>query len=203
MVYDYLNKKIIYENKIKKDTLLKIFDIVKKYDVRCIFGGTDITYTNKLKHKELEFEIGEITDKIYNNNPITQVTISHKSKEQLLYIINEVNLYNDVYISNKSRNLYDEAYNSLNNNFWIDISSVGTNKGIAIKKLLEHLNIKLDESIRIGDDLNDLPMFLEKGLNVCVDNAFSNLKNKADYITDSCENSGVAKLIDKVINQEI
>ena len=202
VVYDYLNKKIIYENKIKKETLLKIFDIAKKYDARCIFGGTDITYTNKIKNKELELEIKEITDEIYKNNSITQITITYSNKNIILDIIEEINSFNDVYISSKSRNLYDDAYN-LNNSFRIDISSLGTNKGFAIKKILEYLNINLDESIRVGDDLNDLPMFFEEGLNVCVANAFDSLKNKAGYITDSCENSGVAKLINKVINKEI
>lgn len=202
VVYDYLNKKIIYENRIKRETLLKIFNIAKKYDARCVFGGINTTYTNKMRNKDFEYEINNITDELYINNPITQITITHKKKDIILSIINEINLFNDIYISSKSRNLYDDTYNS-NNNFRIDITPLGTNKGIAIVKLLEYLNINLKKSIRVGDDLNDLPMFLEEGLNVCVDNAFSNLKSKADYITDSCENSGVAKLIDKVINKEI
>ena len=203
VVYDYLNKKIIYENKIKRETLLGIFNIAKKYDARCIFGGTDITYTNKIKYKDLELEINEITDDVYNNNPITQITISNRHKEDILKIISRINEFEDVYISNKSRNLYDDCYNYNDESFWIDISSDVTNKGMAIKKLLEYLDINLSESIRVGDDLNDLPMFLEEGLNVCVANAFDGLKSKTDYVTDSCENSGIAKLIDKVIINKI
>jgi 3-deoxy-D-manno-octulosonate 8-phosphate phosphatase KdsC-like HAD superfamily phosphatase len=65
------------------------------------------------------------------------------------------------------------------------------------------LNIDLNESIRIGDDLNDLPMFLDEGVNVAVKNAFPKLKEHADYITDSCENSGVSKVIDKILNNEL
>ena len=64
-------------------------------------------------------------------------------------------------------------------------------------------NIDLKDTVRIGDDLNDLPMFLDKGLNVAVDNAMQDLKNKADFITLSCKNDAIAHLIEKIINNEL
>ena len=57
--------------------------------------------------------------------------------------------------------------------------------------------------VELGDDLNDLPMFLDKGLNVAVDNAMQDLKNKADFITLSCKDDAIAHLIEKIINNEL
>ena len=90
-----------------------------------------------------------------------------------------------------------------NGDLWIDVTASNVSKGNAIIKMLEYLNVDLKDSIRIGDDLNDLPMFLDEGVNVAVSNAFPKLKEYADYITDSCENSGVSKVIDKILNNEL
>ena len=52
----------------------------------------------------------------------------------------------------------------------------------------------------MGDDLNDLSMFLSEGLNVATKNGVLELKNKADYVTESCLNSGVAEILDKIMD---
>ena len=63
--------------------------------------------------------------------------------------------------------------------------------------------IDLEDSVRIGDDLNDISMFFDKGLNVAVENAMPELKNKAHFITKSCENDGVAFTIKRVMSDKI
>ena len=57
------------------------------------------------------------------------------------------------------------------------------NKGIALTKLCEKLNISTDEVVCIGDDLNDMPMFRLAGVVVCPKDAHPFIKKIADYIT--------------------
>lgn len=202
IVYDYSNNKIIYKKTISFNVIETLFNLCNFYKARLIFGGLKTIYTNKLKYKDKETEIDRITKEIYDNNPVTQITISSTNKDILNKIIDEVKKINEVEIVNKHRSLYDESYVD-NGSLWIDIAPIGVNKGIAVLKLLEHLNIKLEDSARIGDDLNDLPMFLDKGVNIAVENAIPKLKEKADFITKSCYEDGISYTLEKIMNEEL
>lgn len=66
----------------------------------------------------------------------------------------------------------------------------------AIKELTSRLNIPLDKVAAFGDDKNDFDMMSECGHSIAVANAIDEIKNIADYITDTNENDGVAKFIE-------
>ncbi len=202
IVYDYLDNKVIYKETIPFGIVEILYNISTKYDARMIFGGIKTTYTNKIKYPNKETLISKITTDIYDNNPVTQITISHKSIDIIRKIIDEVEKISEIKILNRHRSLYDKTFND-NGNFWIDIASVNVSKGKAIIKLLEYLNLELKDSVRIGDDLNDLPMFLDEGVNVAVENAIPDLKDKADFVTKSCIDNGVAYAISKILNNEL
>ena len=57
--------------------------------------------------------------------------------------------------------------------------------------------------MRIGDDLNDVSMFFDEGINVAVENAIKELKNKADFITLPCDKDGVAVILDRIIRENL
>ena len=201
VTYDYEDKKIISIEKIPFDLVKKVFDIAKKYDSRLIIGTNDNTYVNKLLYKN-ETLINDITKEFYDNNIICQITISNKDKEKIEKVICDVNKIEGIKILNRCRSLYDDSYIT-SGNIWIDITNETVNKGKAVLNLLKYLNIDLEDSVRIGDDLNDISMFFDKGLNVAVENAMPELKNKAHFITKSCENDGVAFTIKRVMSDKI
>lgn len=68
--------------------------------------------------------------------------------------------------------------------------------------MLETLNIKKEETIAIGDDNNDLSMFEQVGYKVAVDNAIDIVKQKADEITLSNDEDGVAVFLDKILKEQ-
>ena len=82
-----------------------------------------------------------------------------------------------------------------------DIANINSNKGSAVKKLLEILNIKKEKTIAIGDDINDLSMFEQVGYKVAVDNAIDIVKENADEITLSNDEDGVAVFLDKMLKE--
>lgn len=79
----------------------------------------------------------------------------------------------------------------------IEVNAAGVNKGSALLRLGELLGIRREEIMACGDGMNDLEMVRQAGLGVAVENAVSEVKAAADYITDSNENDGVAKAIEK------
>jgi len=68
-----------------------------------------------------------------------------------------------------------------------------------IKSLGKELNIELLNIVAFGDDLNDIEMLEQCGYGIAVSNAIEEVLNVADYITDSNDEDGVAKFIEKNI----
>ena len=71
-----------------------------------------------------------------------------------------------------------------------------------MEKLGEYYGIKREEMIAVGDQTNDLPMIEYAGLGVAMANAVDSVKLAADYITDSNNEDGVVKVIEKFILKE-
>lgn len=46
-------------------------------------------------------------------------------------------------------------------------------------------------------------MFMNKGVNIAVDNAIDELKKKANFITKPCEKDGIFHAIEKIINEKL
>ena len=78
----------------------------------------------------------------------------------------------------------------------IEVNALGVNKGIGLLKLGELLGIKREEIMACGDGMNDLEMIREAGLGVAMANAVQEVKDAADFVTDSNEKDGVAKAIE-------
>ena len=72
-------------------------------------------------------------------------------------------------------------------------------KGSVLIELSERLGIDRTEVMAIGDSGNDLSMMEHAGLAVAMANASPEIKQAADFITKSCEESGVAYAIEKLV----
>ena len=77
----------------------------------------------------------------------------------------------------------------------IEINSREATKGAALEKLAAHLGIPVEETMAFGDDRNDIPMLLSAGIGVAMENAEEEVKKAADYVTDGCDDDGVANAI--------
>ncbi|MBQ1234434.1 MAG: HAD family phosphatase [Oscillospiraceae bacterium] len=83
--------------------------------------------------------------------------------------------------------------------YFLEFFSAYTSKAVAMEKLGEYYGIDKSEMIAVGDQTNDLPMIEYAGLGVAMGNAVDAVKAVAGYITDTNENDGVAKVIEKFI----
>ena len=87
--------------------------------------------------------------------------------------------------------------------YFSEITKKDINKWVALEELAKRLNIKREEIIAIGDNVNDEAMIKNAGLGIAMENATDEIKNIADYITDSYTDEGVKKAIEKfIINKE-
>lgn len=77
----------------------------------------------------------------------------------------------------------------------IEIMPLGIDKGVAVARLAERLNISLNQVIAFGDNDNDIPMLSTVGFGVAMGNAIDPVRNIARYVTDTNLNHGVAKAL--------
>ena len=72
-----------------------------------------------------------------------------------------------------------------------EIIKKGMDKGLAIKKVVETLHMKMEDTIAFGDSMNDYEMLQVCNYGVAMKNACQELKASADNICESVENDGV------------
>lgn len=81
------------------------------------------------------------------------------------------------------------------NPLFTDVVPVGSSKSIGIDKMLEHFDIALDECMAFGDGGNDITMLRHAGIGVAMGNAGEEVKQSADYVTDTVDEDGIFKAL--------
>ncbi|MGL5766037.1 MAG: Cof-type HAD-IIB family hydrolase [Sarcina sp.] len=196
---------VIYESNFSKEQFDKVLKVIRKYDFTVYMNTSNTvisesivpdTHAYKVVNDELEeawkikFVEGhnfEDVYKKYHGDILKTIFIDEKNnKEELVKAKAELAKFEDL-----------EVVSSWENNF--EVMPAGTSKGSAVEKLAETLGIKREEVICIGDSENDLSMIKYAGLGVAMGNAIDVIKENADYVTDTNENAGVGKMIEKFI----
>ncbi|MBV9758880.1 MAG: HAD family phosphatase [Alphaproteobacteria bacterium] len=91
----------------------------------------------------------------------------------------------------------DRASAARSQPYYLDVTHHDANKGFVIRYLSEHLGIPLAEIATIGDQPNDVLMFRPSGFSIAMGNAPDEVKRQAAAVTDSYEDEGFAKAVEK------
>ena len=87
--------------------------------------------------------------------------------------------------------------------YCIDVMAKGINKADAITTLLKYLNISRTQTIAIGDGMNDIEMFESCYYKIAMGNAVQEIKDLANIITLSNNDSGVSVALNKLFTKEL
>ena len=91
------------------------------------------------------------------------------------------------------------AYPSLPN--CMTVLNASANKGLALERLADMLDISMERTIAIGDNINDLEFVKRARYGVAVANAKESVKEVADWITTRNHNeSAVSQVIERYLN---
>lgn len=83
---------------------------------------------------------------------------------------------------------------------FLEFVNCNCSKGTGLKVLADYYGIDMANTIAIGDNFNDLPMLSAAGLSVAMGNSEDEVKRQCDIVTDSCDDSGVAQIINKLLS---
>ena len=80
-----------------------------------------------------------------------------------------------------------------------EIMKDGVNKCSGVEELAAMHGIPMENVMTLGDYDNDMPMIRAAGLGVAMGNALEKVKAAADYVTDTNDNDGVGKAIERFV----
>ncbi|MEK4032055.1 Cof-type HAD-IIB family hydrolase [Methylocystis sp. IM3] len=83
--------------------------------------------------------------------------------------------------------------------YYLDVTHRQANKGMVVTTLAKNLNIPAAQIAALGDTSNDVLMFRGSGFSIAMGNASAEVKSEASAVTDTNENDGFAKAMEKFI----
>lgn len=75
--------------------------------------------------------------------------------------------------------------------FFSEVTTKGSHKATGMKKIVEYLGLKTEDTFAFGDSLNDLEMLKATEIGIAMGNAWPELKEIADYVTAHVEEDGI------------
>lgn len=213
-IIDLKTGKEIYKNFLSKNDVLTCIDIAKKHDLHVHIYTNDIVITEKLLFLDLrnyklqdglsepsmEFKIvNNIRDYVEKNDfQICKLVITSTSSTKT--VKNEILSVLDV-TATTIKKFGDYKDCIINKEYeYIDIMPRNVSKDTALQILGNYLNIKTNEMLTIGDNLNDFDMVKNAGVGVAVANAYDELKKVANYTTvNPVEKGGFAEAVYKFV----
>ncbi|MPQ44416.1 sugar-phosphatase [Clostridium tarantellae] len=187
-------REIICRDVLKGSDLHKLYNISKDLGVNIhAFSTKGLITPIMSKYTEVEATINNIKVDIVDFNTIT-------NEEDIIKVmmIDEPEVL-DAAIKKLPKELYEKYTVVKSTPYFLEFLSKTSNKGEGVRELIEHLGIKREEVIAIGDAGNDAHMIEYAGLGVAMGNAFEDIKEMADFVTKSNEEDGVAYVVEKFI----
>ena len=76
-----------------------------------------------------------------------------------------------------------------------DIIPARCGKAVGAEKILEYYGLTAEDAMAFGDGGNDAELLSYVGIGIAMGNAEDDVKDAADYVTDSCEEDGVVSAL--------
>jgi len=188
------NENIIYERYIPNDKAKSIISWCKLADVHINLYINDDLYVEKENdftkkyagHQHIPFNVVSF-DKIKIDKVNKILLIDYNDADKITFL------------SNKLQEDYPDLFIVKSTDFFCEVCHKEATKGDGVGCLEQFYGITKDEILTIGDHNNDIELIKSGGIGVAMGNATEELKSVADYVTDTVENNGFVKAIEKFV----
>ena len=219
LVYDIQKNEIMYEKYMTKQKVMEIIKICETnsisyniYTEKTIIAKSlkyNVLYYYKENLKKEENKktnitiVKDILEFVKNseNEKFLKITICDEDKVVFNSIIRKLREVSDIEVldvSHISRKVIKQGTEEIPIEYhYTEISSKNVDKWDAIQFLMEKMNIKKEEVITIGDNINDKKMIENAGVGIAMGESTPVIKEIADYVTTNNNEEGVALAIQK------
>lgn len=181
-------------NPIDKKNVDEIIDFTRKLETKEIVLNTK--YTAYVECKEKDFLE---TLKIY----CADVTVVDDLKEVDEEIL-KTSIYDRELIADNCKSYFDRFSEKMSvctsGEHWLDLMKKGVTKGSALEIIKKEYNLKDEEIMIFGDQMNDLELMECGYYSYAMENAIDELKEKARFIVGRNDENGVLEKIKEVLN---
>lgn len=203
VIYDLKNQNTIYSDEMQLDTAIEILKTAMEFEIcPAVFVKSSAYTVKKIYDSPEEFGLNKYWLEYYKNtripvedlisflkqenSPVEKIFLLVKNYSEKQTIMQKLAKFKEVFVTTSG----------VNN---IEILNKTADKSRAVEFLANRLNIKKENIISAGDSPNDIGMFKVSGFSIAMGNSFEEAKLNASVITDSNDNDGLAKAIDKYI----
>lgn len=221
ILYDLQNNSIIYDKCIEKQKVLQIIKICEENSIYYNIYTENLTITKSLNYNTLvyNYENQNKTDEQKTNIKIVEDIYKYISESENINIL-KITICDDNEIifgsiirklrQIKGIDVLDVEHMSKKTikygtdeitigYYYTEITSQNVNKWNAIQELSKMLNIKNEEIVAIGDNINDKQMIENAGLGIIMGNSAEYMKQFANVEVSDNNSNGVAEAIEKYI----
>lgn len=221
MLYNMKEEKIEYENFISKEKMLKLIKICDENSIYYSIYTENMVITKSLKYNVVFYNYENskkafdkrtninIVQNVYEyvenleDNKFLKITICDDSEIIFSRIIEKFKKINNIDVldvSHMSRKIIKDGTEEVPiEYYYTEITNKNVDKWTAIEYLIEKINIKKEEVIAIGDNINDKLMIKNAGVGVAMGQSNPIIKEMADVVTQDNNNNGVANILNKII----
>ena len=192
-------KEVLLSNFIKPDKVLKLIPILREIKganmVLCCDGSAfieskDERFISLFQEYYHSFQQVDDLIEIAKTTPVFKIAIYHfDSSEEFIYPV--------------VKNLNDEVLLKVSGKNWLDISDEKANKGNALREVQHLLNVTKKETLVFGDYHNDIEMMQEAEFSFAMKNAHKDIKEIANYATESNDNFGVERVLEQLLKSKL
>ena len=194
-IYESQTGKRVMDSFVDSAAIQKWIELGKKHGISVMGAGVDYYYSFDEDPTEwMEFDVKLVSGKL--KRIPTKESLNTDFYKILLMGDEEQLSEFETFIPQEWR---DEFYVVRSQKYLLEVLKKGVNKAFGLEKLAAALNIDPCEIAAIGDAANDIEMLEYAGLAIAMGNASEEVKAISDIVTDTNENNGVIKAIDKLI----
>ncbi|MGH4124979.1 MAG: Cof-type HAD-IIB family hydrolase [Clostridium sp.] len=194
---------VVYKSTLGAEKCKKLLSVFRQYNLYPHYYTSNIVFTEQLIHSSCFYQ--EVNKTLPKDKQVEIVLVKDWNEIFEKY---ESEIFKGIAIDEDLEKLQNaknqlkcmedfEVVSSRFNNF--EVMNKGVSKGNAVKVLGDYYGISSQQIICIGDSGNDLSMIKFAGLGVAMGNGNDAVKKASQYITDSNNCDGVAKVIEKFV----
>lgn len=188
--------KTLYERYLTKEQCERVLDWAKKEQVHINLYNDDILYSESVCPEVIR----------YCNNLHTKYTVKDfceidKLKINKLLAIDYNHPEKIDRFEKELPKIFPDLYIVKSTPYFLEFSNKEASKSCAVRFLQKYWGLKQEEILTIGDQNNDIELLKAGGIKIAMGNATPELKNVADYVTDSVYENGFVSAINKFCNE--
>lgn len=220
LIYDIQKDEIIYDKFLPKQKVLEIIKICEENSISYNVYTDQTILATELKYNVLYYQKENLKKEEKKQTKISIIKnmydyVENKKEEKFLKIticddnqtvfqsiirkLRKIQGIDVLDVSHMSRKTIKQGTEEIAiEYYYTEITMQNVDKWNAIEYLIKKLNIKKEEVVAIGDNVNDKKMIQEAGLGVAMQGSTPEVTQVANQVTTSNQEEGVAKVLQEL-----